>query len=41
MPAAGTLTPVMYRTYPLAEGRDALLRLESGEARGKIVVTSV
>jgi NADPH:quinone reductase-like Zn-dependent oxidoreductase len=41
MLAAGTLTPVIDRTYPLAEGRDALLRLESGDALGKIVVTSV
>jgi NADPH:quinone reductase-like Zn-dependent oxidoreductase len=36
---AGTLTPIVHRTYPLAAFRDAFAELERGRARGKIVVT--
>jgi NADPH:quinone reductase-like Zn-dependent oxidoreductase len=36
---AGTVTPVIDRTYPLIEAPDAIRYLEEGHARGKIVVT--
>ena len=36
---AGRLRPVLHRTYPLAEAREAFVELERGRARGKIVVT--
>jgi alcohol dehydrogenase len=36
---AGALRPVLHRTYPLAEIREAFAELERGRARGKIVVT--
>src|SRR5579883_2786408 len=36
--AAGKLTPVIDRVYPLGEAADAMRRLQSGEARGKIVL---
>jgi NADPH:quinone reductase-like Zn-dependent oxidoreductase len=36
---AGSLTPVIDRTYPLIEAPDAIRYLEEGHARGKIVVT--
>jgi NADPH:quinone reductase-like Zn-dependent oxidoreductase len=36
---AGALTPVIDRTYPLAETAAALRYLEAGHARGKIVIT--
>jgi NADPH:quinone reductase-like Zn-dependent oxidoreductase len=36
---AGTVTPVIDRTYPLNEVRQALHYLESGHAQGKIVIT--
>jgi NADPH:quinone reductase-like Zn-dependent oxidoreductase len=36
---AGKVTPVIDRTYPLAETADALRYLEAGHARGKVVVT--
>ena len=36
---AGKITPVVHRTYPLAQFRDAFTELERGRARGKIVVT--
>ena len=36
---AGTLKPVIHRTYPLADVREAFAELERGRARGKIVVT--
>jgi NADPH:quinone reductase-like Zn-dependent oxidoreductase len=36
---AGRLRPVLHRTYPLAEVREAFAELERGRARGKIVVT--
>jgi NADPH:quinone reductase-like Zn-dependent oxidoreductase len=37
---AGKITPVIDRTFPLSEGREAVRYLEEGHARGKIVVTS-
>jgi NADPH:quinone reductase-like Zn-dependent oxidoreductase len=36
---AGTLTPVIDRTYPLIEAADAIRYLEEGHAAGKIVIT--
>jgi NADPH:quinone reductase-like Zn-dependent oxidoreductase len=36
---AGTLTPVIDRTYPLIEAADAIRHLEEGHAAGKIVIT--
>jgi NADPH:quinone reductase-like Zn-dependent oxidoreductase len=36
---AGTLRPIVHRTYPLADAREAFAELERGRARGKIVVT--
>ena len=36
---AGTLKPIIHRTYPLAEVGEAFAELERGRARGKIVVT--
>jgi len=36
---AGKLRPIVHRTYPLAEVREAFAELERGRARGKIVVT--
>lgn len=36
---AGRLRPVLHRTYPFAEVREAFAELERGHARGKIVVT--
>jgi NADPH:quinone reductase-like Zn-dependent oxidoreductase len=36
---AGKVTPVVERTYPLAETAEALRYLGEGHARGKIVVT--
>ncbi|MCX6099805.1 MAG: zinc-binding dehydrogenase [Candidatus Bipolaricaulota bacterium] len=36
---AGKVTPVIDRTYPLGETRDAIVYLEEGHARGKIVIT--
>jgi alcohol dehydrogenase len=35
---AGKLRPVVHRTYPFAEVKDAFAELERGHARGKIVV---
>jgi NADPH:quinone reductase-like Zn-dependent oxidoreductase len=37
--AAGTLKPVIGRTYPLIEAPDAIRYLEEGHSRGKIVIT--
>ena len=34
----GKLRPILHRTYPLAEFREAFAELERGRARGKIVV---
>jgi NADPH:quinone reductase-like Zn-dependent oxidoreductase len=36
---AGSLTPVIDRTYPLIEAPDAIRYLEEGHPAGKIVVT--
>ena len=36
---AGTLTPVIDRTYPLSEVPEAIRYLENGHARGKVVIT--
>ena len=36
---AGKVTPVIDRTYPLAEAPEALRYLEEGHARGKVVIT--
>ena len=36
---AGKVTPVIDRSYPLAEVPDAMRHLEEGHARGKIVIT--
>jgi NADPH:quinone reductase-like Zn-dependent oxidoreductase len=36
---AGTVTPVVDRTYPLANTADAIRYLEEGHATGKVVVT--
>ena len=35
----GKLTPVVDRTYPLAETAEGLRHVEQGHARGKVVVT--
>lgn len=37
--ADGTVTPVIDQTYPLADAAAALTYLETGRARGKIIVT--
>jgi NADPH:quinone reductase-like Zn-dependent oxidoreductase len=36
---AGTVTPVVDRTYPLSETAAAIRYLEQGHARGKVVIT--
>jgi NADPH:quinone reductase-like Zn-dependent oxidoreductase len=36
---AGSLTPVIDRSYPLADAAEAIRYLEAGHARGKVVVT--
>ena len=36
---AGSVTPVIDRTYPLIEAPDAIRHLEEGHAAGKIVIT--
>jgi NADPH:quinone reductase-like Zn-dependent oxidoreductase len=36
---AGKLKPILHKTYPFAETREAFAELERGRARGKIVVT--
>ena len=36
---AGTLTPVIDRTYPLAQLPEAIGYLEEGHARGKVVIS--
>ena len=37
--AAGSLTPVIHRVYPLGEAIDAVRMLEAGGVRGKLVIT--
>jgi NADPH:quinone reductase-like Zn-dependent oxidoreductase len=34
----GELTPVIDRTYPLEEAAEAMRYLETGHARGKVVI---
>jgi NADPH:quinone reductase-like Zn-dependent oxidoreductase len=36
---AGKVTPVIDRTYPLSESADAIRYLETGHARGKVVIS--
>lgn len=36
---SGKLTPIIDRTYPLANTPDAIVRIESGQTRGKLVIT--
>jgi NADPH:quinone reductase-like Zn-dependent oxidoreductase len=36
---AGKITPVIDRTYPLSEVREAIRVLAEGRARGKVVIT--
>jgi len=36
---AGKVTPVIDRTYPLADAAEAIRYLETGHARGKVVIT--
>jgi NADPH:quinone reductase-like Zn-dependent oxidoreductase len=36
---AGTVKPVIDRTYPLSEAPEAIRYLEEGHARGKVVIT--
>jgi NADPH:quinone reductase-like Zn-dependent oxidoreductase len=36
---AGRVTPMVDRSYPLAEVPDAIRHLEAGQARGKIAIT--
>jgi NADPH:quinone reductase-like Zn-dependent oxidoreductase len=38
--AAGKIKPVIDSTYPLSEVREALGYLETGNAQGKVVITS-
>jgi NADPH:quinone reductase-like Zn-dependent oxidoreductase len=35
---AGKVTPVVDRRYPLSEVREAIRYLETGRARGKVVI---
>jgi NADPH:quinone reductase-like Zn-dependent oxidoreductase len=36
---AGKITPVIGRTYPLSDVPEAMRYVETGHARGKIVIT--
>ena len=36
---AGKLTPVLDRTYPLADTAEGLRRVEQGHTRGKVIIT--
>ncbi|MCW3493236.1 NAD(P)-dependent alcohol dehydrogenase [Microbacterium sp. SSM24] len=38
--AAGTIRPLIERSYPFAEARDALARVDDGHVVGKVVVTA-
>jgi NADPH:quinone reductase-like Zn-dependent oxidoreductase len=38
--ADGKIKPVIDRTYPLSEVREALRYLETGNAQAKVVITS-
>lgn len=35
----GKLTPIIGRTYPLADAAEALRHVEQGHARGKVILT--
>jgi NADPH:quinone reductase-like Zn-dependent oxidoreductase len=37
---AGKLRPVVERTYPLAEAREAVRYVGTGQARAKVVITA-
>jgi NADPH:quinone reductase-like Zn-dependent oxidoreductase len=37
--AAGTLAPVLDRSYPLREAGDAIRRLQDGSGSGRVVLT--
>jgi NADPH:quinone reductase-like Zn-dependent oxidoreductase len=37
--AAGKVTPVIDRTYPLSQVPEAIAYLEEGHARGKVIIT--
>jgi NADPH:quinone reductase-like Zn-dependent oxidoreductase len=37
--AAGTLAPVLDRSYPLSEAGDAITRLLEGSGSGRVVLT--
>jgi NADPH:quinone reductase-like Zn-dependent oxidoreductase len=37
--AAGKIAPVIDRTYPLREAAEAIRYVETGQARGKVVIT--
>jgi len=39
MMQSGKVTPVIDRTYPLSEAPDAIRYLETGRARGKVIIT--
>lgn len=36
---AGTITPVIDRTYPLSQGADAMADVDEGHAQGATVIT--
>jgi len=36
---AGKVTPVIDKTYPLSETREAVAYLEAGHARGKVAIS--
>jgi NADPH:quinone reductase-like Zn-dependent oxidoreductase len=36
---SGKVTPVIDRTYPLSEIREAVRYVETGRARGKVIIT--
>ena len=36
---AGKVSPIIDSTYPLSQAPDAMRRLETGQARGKIVIS--
>jgi NADPH:quinone reductase-like Zn-dependent oxidoreductase len=37
--AAGTVTPCIDRTYPLADAPEAMRQLEAGTVRGKLAIS--
>jgi NADPH:quinone reductase-like Zn-dependent oxidoreductase len=37
---AGRLRPVIDRTYPLSDGREAVRYVGTGQARAKVVITA-